>query len=291
MSKIRYDNVISGNRLEVCIYPTHKNSGIRISEGPKTSKTKEQMQAENDKKATLNFVRISECNFSTKDFKISCEYDQDFVPENETELHKDISNYIRRIKYYRQKKGLSNKNFKYNLAVHCELYKSGVKKGKKHYHFHGFISGNGMTSEEMKNLWKYGTKGNIEFYDPIRYEPDDFAYYAATGTSKGRTYIKKGTRRFIHSQNCKRPIIREKQDAKISKKKLTEIAERRVDDKSYWEKKYPSYYFKKMDVQYNQYNGFYYVRVVMYKKSLYERKNSTYYQKSKKARLTYANIH
>ncbi len=282
MGKIRYDNIISGNRLEVCIYPTHEKSGIRLSEGPKTNKTKEQMQAENDKKATLKFVRLCECNFSTKDFKISCEYEPEFAPADEKALHKDISNYIRRIKYYRKKKGLSNKNFKYNLSVHCELYKSGYKCGLKHYHFHGFISGDGMTSEEMKGLWKYGTKGNIERYDPIRYEPDDFAYYAATGTSKGRKYIRKGSRRFIHSQNCKQPIVQPKKDARINKEKLAEIAEKRVDDRSYWEKKYPSYYFKKMDVQYNQFNGFYYVRVVLYKKDLYKVKGNTYFEKSRK---------
>lgn len=294
MAKIRYDNIIAGDRLEVKLYPTHSKSGNRISEGPKSDKTPEQMQEENEKKAALKFVRECAANFNENDFIISCDYDPRFAPSTPEELHRDISNFIRRVKYLRKKKGLSNKKFKYKFALHCEKYKSGFKKGMNNYHFHGYITGGeGITTKDIKNLWTYGTSGKVDYYDPEHNNPDGFAWYAATGSTKqkdsanGRNNLPKGTRKYVSSQNCKPPKIEPKKDAKISKKKLADIAEHRVEDRAYWESKYPSYHFVNMDAVYNKINGYYYVTVLMYKK---KPKKNTYFEKSRKASMTYANI-
>lgn len=286
MVKIKFDKISSGDRLELAIYPTHK-SGKKLPEGPKSDKTPEQMQAENDRRAALKFVRLSAANFTDDDFIISCEYDPQYAPENPQMIHKDIANYIKRIKYLREKKGLSNKDFKYNIAIHCEKYKSGLKKGLNHYHFHGFITGGpGIDIREIKNLWRYGTSGKVDYYDPDHNDPDGFAWYAATGSTKqknsidGKSHMPKGTRKYVHSQNCKQPKIEPKKDAKLNKDKLADLAEKRVDDRDYWEKRYPAYNFVKMDAVYNEINGYYYVNVLMYKR---RKKKKSYYEKSKKA--------
>lgn len=293
MAKIRYDNIISGDRLEVVLYPTHSKSGNKLSEGPKTDKTLEQMQIENERKAALNFVRMFAANCTENDFIISCDYDAEFAPATPEELHRDIANFVRRIKYLRKKKELSNKNFKYGFATHCEKYKSGYRKGMNNYHFHGFVSGgDGISIKDIKNLWTYGTSGRVDYYDPEHNTPDGFAWYAATGSTKqkessnGRNNLPKGTRKYVFSQNCKRPKVDPKKDAKLSKKKLADIAEKRVDDRAYWESKYPSYTFVRMDAVYNKINDYYYVNVLMYKR---KKRSNSYYQRSKKTH-EHANI-
>lgn len=284
MAKIRYDNIIAGDRLEVVLYPTHDKSGIKLSEGH-SNKTSEQMQEENERKANKKWVRLVANNFNENDFIVSCEYNPRFAPANPKELHTDIYNFVRRVKYLRKKIGLSNKNFKYAFSIHCEKYKSGEKKGMNHYHFHGYMTGcEGLTIKDIKNLWRFGISGRVDYYDPEHYAPDAFAWYAATGSTKqkdsvnGRNNLPKGTRKFVNSQNCKPPKVEPKKDAKINKKKLEDLAKQRVDDRAYWEAKYPSYNFVKMDAVHNEINGYYYITVLMYKK----RKNS-YHEKYKKA--------
>ncbi|MFR5876337.1 MAG: hypothetical protein ACLUFN_07595 [Eubacterium sp.] len=288
--KIRYDKIISGKQLELYLYPTHKNTGKRLSEGPKTDKTNEQMAAENDRKAAKKFVRICAANFDENDYILTCEYKPEYAPANEKECHKDIKNYMERVRYHRLKKGLSNKNFKYCFYIHCETYKSGIKKGQPHYHFHGFITADGMSTKELKRLWKFGTKGKIEHYDPESYEPDEFAYYAASGGTNTRNHIEKGSRKYVHSKNCKPPKVEPKKDAKLNKEKLESIAKNRANDKKYWEEKYPTYRYVRMDPNYNSYNGYYYVTVIMYKKT----DKDSYYERSRqnaKPNLTYAKLY
>jgi len=281
--EIRHDILDCGEMREVSFYPCI--NGKRISDTEKkTSKTKEQMDEENFRKEQRKFIRRANENFSANDFIITCEYDPRYAPNSEEEFHEDFYNYIRRIKYARKKKGLGNKNFKYNIATTFEFYKSGAKKGLPHFHFHGFITADGMTAEELRALWRYGTKGQIERFDPYTYGPVAFAKYAAQQA--------KGKRRFLHSKNCTLPVVKknnEKKHSRISKKKLAELAEQYSDDHTYWEKRYPSYRFYGMDKRFNETNGYYYVTVYLYKKP----KKDSYYERSRRQarpNLAYAHL-
>lgn len=282
MARIRKDEIEAGKMKVAKFYPTYSASGKRLPDAPKkTTKTKEQMQEENRRRANREYVLRSNENFDENDFIITCEYHPDYAPTSPEAFVRDIQNYIERVKYHRRKKGLSNKNFKYNFALAEETFKSGAKKGKPRYHFHGFITSDGMTAEELRGLWRYGTKGQIERFDPYLYDPDGFAMYAASQA--------KGKRRFMHSNNCKLPVAREKRSTKVSKRKLKELAEQRIDDREYWEKQYPGYRFVKMEANYNAYNGHYYVTVIMYKNE----GRDSYYERSKRnarPNLTYAHL-
>lgn len=123
--------------------------------------------------------------------------------------------------------------------------------------------------------------------------------YAAAGDYKKLVYwlaaaryltkCHSGKKMYKCSKNMKKPVIEEKKDGQMSERKLRELGEQRVDDREYWEKKYPSYDFVSCRPFYNEYNGHWYITVIMYKK---DTTNSYYARQRKKAKpnFTYANI-
>ena len=57
----------------------------------------------------------------------------------------------------------------------------------------------------------------------------------------------------------------ELKDGKITRRGVERMAKERVDDREYWEKRYKGYRFVKCYARYNNFNGYWYVSVVMYK--------------------------
>lgn len=269
MAKIRKQVTKAGKMLEVKYFPTHEKSGIRLPEKEKTAKSAEQMREENRRKSIKNFVLLVNTNFDEDDYFASLDYMPEYAPLTIEGVKRDIENYIERVKYHRKKKGLSNKNFRYAYSYHCETYKRGIHKGKNNYHIHIFMTADGMTAKEYKDLWKFGMRGNITNYDPYRFGPEAAAKYLTKSAV--------GTKMYKCSRNMKKPEIKEKKDGQISDRKLRELGEQRIDDRQYWESRYPSYNFVRCESQYNEFNGHWYITVIMYKRL----DKKSYYQKSR----------
>lgn len=269
MAKVMKQVTRAGKMLEVKYFPAHSN-GIKISEGRICNKTAEQMREENRRKSIKRFVLLVNTNFDEDDYFASLDYMPEYAPLTLENAKKDIENYIKRVKYHRKKKGLSNENFKYAYSYHCETYKRGMYKGMNNYHFHIFLKADGMTAKEYKDLWKFGMRGNITNYDPYRFGPEAAAKYL-TKTAVGKKMYK-------CSRNMQQPIVEEKKNGQISNRKLRELGEQRIDDRAYWEQRYPSYNFVRCESQYNEYNGHWYITVIMYKKL----DKKSYYQKSRR---------
>lgn len=270
MAKIRKQVIKAGKMLEVDYFPCHEISGRRIGEKPKSQKSKAKMDEENKNKAVRKFVRLVNANFDENDFFATFDYQPELAPFSYERAQKDIYNYINRVRYLRKKKGLDNKNFRAAWTIQEVVYKRGYFAGLCNYHCHMFITSDGLTAKELKELWPYGTKGNINNYDPYRFGPEAAAKYM-TKTHAGR-------RMYKTTKNMKQPVIEERKDGNMSERKLREIAEQRKDDADYWEKKYPSYRFVRCRPFYNEYNGHWYITVIMYKKT----DNKSYYDKSRK---------
>lgn len=278
MARMKKRVIKSGKMLEVNYYPVTANGKIIPNEKPKTTKTKEQMDEANRRKATKELVRLVNCNFDSKDYFISLTYVPELAPLNEDEADKNISNFIARVKYHYKKKGGNPKEFKCIYVPEVQTYKTGERKGKKNFHYHMFMSGDLLSADEIKSLWFYGSKGSVEHYDPERFGPEAAAKYMCKSRNRKKLY--RSTR------NLSKPIIEEEKNALISAKSVADLGRNRCDDARYWEKKYPSYQFVRMDKIFNEINGCWYIDVIMYKKP----SNKSYYQKSRKSSLAYANI-
>lgn len=271
MARMKKRVIRSGKMLEVNYYPVTVTGRMIPNEQPKTTKTKEQMDEANRRKAIKKFVRLVNTNFDSDDYYITLTYIPDLAPLTYEEAQKDFVNFINRVKTRIKKNGGDVRKFKYAYTPQVVTYKTGLRKGCNNYHFHLFMSGGSVTPEEIKSLWKFGTKGSIEHYDPYCFGPEAAAKYM----TKSHT----GNRMFRCSRNMDKPIIEEEKNALISAKKVDELGRDRCDDARYWEKKYPSYQFVRMDKVFNEINGCWYIDVVMYKRP---ERNNSYYQKSRK---------
>ncbi|MBE6804079.1 MAG: hypothetical protein E7528_04190 [Ruminococcaceae bacterium] len=75
----------------------------------------------------------------------------------------------------------------------------------------------------------------------------------------------KGFRRFSCSRNISRTYKQPRvKNARFSAGHLAKLSQERCDDKQYWEKKYPGYRFVRSFPRFNDYNGHWYLTVVMY---------------------------
>lgn len=239
--KSREKRIISGNYLEVEYFPVTEH-GHRHDHKKRLSRIEQQNL--NEKNAKKKLTRLINTNFKVGDILIHCTYRDDEIPTTEAELIKDIQNYFRRVKEYRKKHGLPK--IKYIYVIEC-------KNGR--WHWHGIMSA--MDRDTAEKLWKHGDFTNADRFQPT----------AKEGGEAFARYISKkpmGARRWNCSTNLKQPTEKIK-DGTHTRSKMARIARDRVDDAEYWERKYKGYKFISATPMYNEFNGWWYIYVKMYR--------------------------
>lgn len=239
--KSREKIIISGNYLEAEHFPVTEQ-GHRHERKRKLSR--EEQYNLNQKNATKKLIRIINTNFVAGDILIHPTYRADEMPETLEEVIKDVQNYFRRIKNYRKKHRLPPA--KYIYVVEC-------KHGK--WHWHGIMSS--IDRDVAEKLWKHG-----DFTNAARFQPT-----AKEGGEAFARYISKkpcGSRRWNCSKNLKQPTVKTK-DGLYTRRGMARVARERIDDKEYWERKYKGYRFISATPAYNDFNGWWYIYVKMYR--------------------------
>lgn len=213
---IRVKTYITGKFMEMEVFnlPAHKKPYKR------SRKVKESTPAQrnlNDKKSKKYFVRLVNNNFTEKDLYIDLTYDQKNIPESREEIIKDVKNYIKRLRYWRKKNGLSDLKYIYVISNTDQL------GNKVRYHIHMII--NDMDRDTAEQKWGKGRANT----DRIQFDET-----GATGKSIYMTNQAKGGRSWSSSTNLKKPeaII---SDHKVTKHQLEHIASM-PDDRKYIEK-------------------------------------------------------
>lgn len=273
---IREKKTKSGKLLEVDFYPIFPDGRKIPQRAPKTNPTTEEMERYNAKRALKNFVRLVNANFETGDLFVHITYYPDKAPQDEETAKKDIANYIRRIKSKRntalkrvlklleanpedeellQKKRKLEEPFRYAYPLEEQIYKSGKNKGRSNWHAHIFMTG-GLDRDTVEDLWGLG-RINADRLNLERFGPEAAAVYCSKDP--------RGKKRFYTSRNMKKPIVAKPRDGKITPRYVEKLAKTRVDDRIYWENRYKGYRFIRCYPMYNEYNGYWYVSVVMYK--------------------------
>lgn len=234
--------IISGNYLEVEHYPVTEH-GYRHDRKYRLSRTEQQKL--NIKNAVKKLIRLVNTNFWLGDLLIHGTYRPDEMPKSEKEVLKDIQNYFRRISRYRKKHGLPP--LKYIYVIECS--------GSGKWHWHGIMSA--MDRNIAEELWKHG-----DFVNADRFQPT-----TQTGGEAFAKYISKkpmGKRRWNCSKNLKQPTVKTKSSG-YTRRGIARIARERADDTRYWERKYKGYNLVSVTPVYNEFNGWWYIYVKMYK--------------------------
>lgn len=244
----REKRIYSGNILEVEIYPV----SIREVKQPRREKTKLSTPKQrnlNDKNARKHLSRLINANFTDKDLAVHLTYRDEELPDSEEEARRDVTNFIRRLRYHRRKNNLTAE-FKYIAVIEYKESEDG-KKVRMHHHI---IMTGDMDRDMVEEIWGKG------WVNTKRLQADEYGYEALAN------YISKdpkGKKRWTGSRNLKQPVVKVS-DYKYTKRKVEEIS-RCPEDRETFETLYPEYIFNNCKVSVNEYTAGIYLYIKMRK--------------------------
>lgn len=273
----REKRIKSGRLLEVEFYPVFSDGRKIPSRAPKSKKTTEEQAKCNRNRAIKNLVRYVNANFDNTDVFMSPTYIPECAPQSEEEARRNIQNYFRRVKTkrvselkhtekmlslspYDEKLKIKRKKLReplrYIYVIEKQVYKSGPYRGKMNFHYHIFMTG-GLDRDIMEEMWRGGIRVNTNRFQPERFGVEAAARYCSKDPQ--------GSKSFSGSRNLKRPTVSKVIDGKITPRGVEKLAKERSDDREYWEKRHKGYKFIRCFSRYNNYNGNFYISVIMYK--------------------------
>lgn len=286
----REKRIYSGPLLELDFFPVLADGRRMPQRAPKTKPSTEAQKKYNQAQAIKKFVHLANANFNGTDYLLHLTYRPEDAPQSEEQARRDIQNNFRRVKNHRTskhkrlerelvaarqilaenpdnayiaasvdklQKELSKleEPFKYIYVIEKVTYKTGKLCGRINWHFHMFATG-GLSKREMENLWGKGVRVNCNTYQPERFGPEAAARYMSKDPQ--------GSKRFGCSRNLKKPDIKAK-DGKVSRRTVERMATQRIDDREFWERRHRGYRFVRAYPKYNEYNGHWYLAVIMYR--------------------------
>ncbi|MCX7843240.1 MAG: hypothetical protein N2489_09235 [Clostridia bacterium] len=190
--------IISGDLIEIERYFATK-TGNKMPRSVGLNESSKGQEDLNNKNAQKRLIRLLNANFSGKagDLFVTLTYKD---PVEEEAAKREVTNFIRRVRRHRNKKGLPE--MKYIIITE--------NQGRWHHH----IIMNAMPMEDITELWGHG-RTTISKVDQA-YNFEDLGRYLIKGekASKNTPDIenakekrKKHSRRWISSRNLTQPII------------------------------------------------------------------------------------
>jgi len=262
---IRTKTIRAGDTLEVEAFPILRVEQSAKRERERRASTQAQTLL-NMKNAEKKLRRLLETNFTDNDIVLHPTYDYGFVdhgffnkaqlreewrksgiPMDDDDAHKNIRNFIRRIKSLIKRKGGNPRDFKYVYVIEVkkEPRDGDVDPLPARYHYHMVISSLGiLTIEDINALWQFGyTKA----------EPLDFRFNGLEPLANYITKQRRRVRKWASSKNLKKPDVRVS-NRKISRRRAAAVA----DDmqgcaKEIMEKIYPGYVLERAEVKYSDF--------------------------------------
>lgn len=222
--RYRCKTITSGDIKEIEVYPIYARAMKRRAK--KCKPTSAAQERVNSRNLTKRVERLLNENFTQKDIWATFTWDDAHLPKDIDDAHRQVSNYIDRIRYLRKKKGLPPAKV-VGVIEHSE-------KWKIRYNVHIAISG-GISRDLIEKKWTGGRRTQTR-----RIQPDD------DGLIGMATYITKATaqeRKMIFSRNLKQPEVTVA-DKKISFKQVERMVSDETIAAEILGKLYPNYYFR-----------------------------------------------
>lgn len=244
----RTRSIKHGPMLDVECYPVWDTTRAHLAREEARKEThrraQERLNRENAKK---RLIRLVNANFAKGDLMVCCEYPDGQEPENDEQARRDIVNYLKRIRYMREKRGLPPMKYIYITEVTVSP-KYGIR-----YHHHIIMSG-GISRAEAEDKWlmRHGGRCNIKRAQPDIKWLSGFACYLTQDKRErdpvqdGRNPQMKAMRRgWNPSKNLVDPEkAATTADKKVSIRKAQRIAETMKEPesvKAVFEKLWPDY--------------------------------------------------
>lgn len=189
-------------------------------------------EAYNLRKSGRYLELLVQSNFHKSDYSVTYTYDDEHRPDpaDTKRVDKDFSAAMKKLYRMCDKKGIRHPKW---IVVHeYSTYVDGVWVGKHHHHVI-MQRVYGLTREMVEEAWS--GRGMA------RCEPLHFDHGYITSLAK---YIMKNVRCKRHwrqSRGLKPPKMPRPNDGKMSRSRLKDVCENRLEDGAFWEKMYPGY--------------------------------------------------
>ena len=246
--------ITSGSIREVEVFPIYLKK-----EMPSEWRRKESKEARknlNNKNAEKNFIRKLNTNFKKKDYYLTLEYQNKFLPKGHDEARKHMHKFIRKLnnlyKKEQKKNGVTDAKIQRIKYMFVTEY-SDVKKIRCHHHM---VMNAVLPLDVVEEAWEFGNRTKISFLSP-----DDMGL---TGLATYLSKDPKGKKRWCCSRNLKDPHVTRSLN-KFSKKKIRNMATNHNSIKEEMEKANPGYIFVDAQVYINEFNGMPYIYARMRK--------------------------
>ena len=245
----RAKTVESGTQFEVEVYPVTKSGHRRDGVSRYSAEAQRQYKK---RLAAKKLVRLVNTNFTRGDIIITLTYRAELRPAlNYKAVLRDTQNYFLAVKRYRKKNGLPELRY---ISV-IEL------TGRDNWHVHIIMSA--IDRDVAESLWKYSAFVNSKIFQPTDQDGGAaFANYIA-GKKSGKESQTVG-RNWNCSKNLVQPTVTTK-PCKQTRAQIARLARQRIDDSAYWERRYKGYRFVSARAVFNEYNGWWYLYVQMYR--------------------------
>lgn len=247
----RRRTTLAGPRLECEIYPVFGRDDEGRARAARKNITPEKQKRLNRQRAERYITQLADTNFSEKDIELTLTYRDQHMDDYER-CQKDVTNFVRKVKRYREKKGMEPLKYIY-------VIEGGYEKqhgyGMTRLHCHMMMNG-GVSREILEEIWEYG------YANAIQLQPDE-----DRGLEELAKYMIKESkthgRRFCHSRNLKKPLVKAR-DAKTSNRVVKAmVRDLQHEAKAEMERRFPSYRFVSIKVYCADQMDGVYIRVIM----------------------------
>ena len=116
----------------------------------------------------------------------------------------------------------------------------------------------------LKKLWRYSDRVWVKEYNPQKYGGGESLAKYLMGCKGNKKFTKGNWRSWNSSKNLLKPTVIIK-DSGLSRAQTAQIARDRIDDQNFWEKRYEGYRFVSATPIFNDWNGWWYIYVKLYK--------------------------
>ena len=152
---IREKKIYCGDRYrEVDIFSYTDTQKLSSGRGKRSKKVRESEPKQknlNDKNARRYFIQTANLNFGSdpEALHVTATYSGKYLPATVEEAEREVTNYLRRVQYRRQKEGLPP--LKYMLVTAYTTKRNSEKPVRIHHHI---IMSGGLDRDAVEELWR-----------------------------------------------------------------------------------------------------------------------------------------
>ena len=225
VEKLRHSNVFRykvrtitcGDMTYVEMFPVYRDYREESKRAEKATPTCQAQANLNDRNAKKAIIRKIDTNFRKNDYHLTLTYSGGVPLPDEKQAQKDMQNYIRRVRHYLKKNGITDKHgrpdLKYFYAI--EFADGDGRRTRVHHHI---IMNAAAPREVLKELWPHGRAG-VDELEPEKGSLKGLALYITKQPSETKI-----TKRWQSSRNLKPHTKLTESVNKISKKQAELLA-------------------------------------------------------------------